>query len=110
MTTQQLHLLQHALGLDEYGRGRAYRRHYVGDEHECRPLVELGHMVEHRATELTGGSPLFIVTEAGERATRKGSPAPPKLSRSEQRYRRFLRADSGMSFGEWLKYERRDRW
>ncbi len=31
------------------------------------------------------------------------SPKPPKLTRSQIRYREFLRADSGLSFIEWIR-------
>lgn len=90
MTEAQLHTLQHALGLDQYGRGAIYRNHYVGGAEECRPLVSLGYMEEFRASDLTGGDPLFRVTEAGKKAVRSESPKEPKLTRSQLRYRRFL--------------------
>lgn len=35
----------------------------------------------------------------------EASPRPPKLTRSQMRYQRFLDADSGVSFREWLRYE-----
>ncbi len=103
MTPTQLHTLQHALGLDEFGQGRQYRNHYVGDPETCRPLVELGYMREHPASELTGGDPLFTVTPAGKEAVRVESPEPPVLTRSQKRYRQFLDADCGCTFQEWLK-------
>jgi hypothetical protein len=106
MSREQLHILQHALGLDEYGRGTMYRNHYVGGEDECRPLVAMGYMIERPASELTGGDPLFHVTESGKAAVSEHSPKPPQLTRAQKRYRRFLTADCGLSFGEWLKYER----
>lgn len=105
MKTEQLHILQHSLGVDQYGLGTMYRNHYVGGEQECRPLVALGFMIERPASELTGGDPLFQVTDAGKRAVREESPKPPKLTRSKQRYLRFLREDSSLKFGEWLKWE-----
>src|ERR1700675_2922297 len=103
MKPGQLHILQHALGVDQYGQGRMFRNYYVGGESECRPLVALGFMTEHRASELTGGDPWFRVTDIGKQAVRDLSPAPPKLTRSQRRYREFLNADSGLSFGEWMK-------
>lgn len=102
MTTEQLHILQHSLGVDQYGQGNPYRNHYVGGEMDCRPLVALGYMAEYPASELTGGHPLFRVTPAGKRAMSAESPAPPKLTRSQRQYREFLDADSGLSFMEWL--------
>ena len=80
-----------------------YRNYYVGGESQCRPLVTLGYMTEHRASDLTGGDPWFRVTEAGKSAMLSNSPTPPKLTASQCRYRRFLNADSGLSFHEWLK-------
>lgn len=108
---EQLSILQHTLGLDAHGRGRAYRNSYVVgpgcDGYErCRELVELGLMVEHRGSELSGGSPVFRATAAGEAWVRSESPPPPRLTRSQQRYRRYLDADSSFKFGEWLKLER----
>lgn len=104
MRIEQLHILQHALGVDQYGKGRMYRNHYVGGEHECRPIVALGYMTEHPASEITGGDVWFRVTEAGKAAMLAESPKPPKLTRSQKRYRAFLAADTGSSFKEWLKY------
>lgn len=109
MTPAQLHTLQHALGVDQYGQGNMFRNHYVGGENDCRPLVALGMMTEHPASELTGGDPWFRVTDTGKHAVRDLSPVPPKLTRSQQRYRRFLSADSGMTFREWLSVEREYR-
>jgi hypothetical protein len=103
MTKDQLHILQHSLGLDQFGQGVAYRNHYVGDPESCRPLVALGFMTEHPRSELTGGDPWFRVTDAGRGAVRDESPKPPKLTRSQLRYRRFLATDSGLSFREWLR-------
>jgi hypothetical protein len=100
---KQLEILQHALGVDEYGRGRMYRNHYVGGAQDLHPLVTLGLMREYPASELTGGSPLFRVTDAGKMAMVAASPKPPKLTRSQKRYRKVLAADCGYTFGEWLK-------
>ena len=104
MTQQHLEILQHALGVDQYGRGQQYRNRFCAgerDEPACRELIALGYMQQHRTTELF---PYFncSVTETGQLAMLAASPAPPKLTRSQQRYRRFLAADSDMSFKEWL--------
>ncbi len=107
MTAEQLHILQHSLGVDQYGQGKQYRNHFCAggeDVDLCRELVALGYMREYPASELTGGDPLFQVVAAGKAAMLAESPRPPKLTRSQQRYRRFLNADSGLSFREWLKY------
>jgi hypothetical protein len=113
MTPDLLHILQHSLGVDQYGRGQMYRSHFVTsagyrDHDVCLQLCELGYMVNHgqRMGELTGGSDLFIVTDAGKEAVRRESPQPPpepKWTRSKRRYQEFLNADTGLTFAEWLK-------
>ncbi len=105
MTSKQLEVLQHSLGVDQYGRGEMYRNHFCAggdDEEVCRELVTLGYMATFERSFL----PYYncTVTPAGKAAMLAGSPKPPKLTRSQQRYRRFLRHDSGLSFREWLKY------
>lgn len=88
MDKDLLHILQHSLGLDKYGQGRQYRNHYVAggdDVRKCRELVALGHMREHPANALTGGGPCFTVTRDGINAVAEHSPAPPKLTRGQQR-------------------------
>jgi len=83
-----------------------YRNHFCAgrkDEVVCRELVALGYMKNHYTTEML---PYYncSVTESGKAAMLAESPKPPKLTRSQQRYRRFLKADVGCSFREWLKY------
>ncbi len=141
ITPRQLEILQHALGLNKYGRCAAHedprgcRDHssdtlpghrnrfcaggecvssteavpLCGDRCDvcvCRSLVALGLMVQHKTTSWL---PYFncSVTDEGRAAVREQSPPAPKLSRSQQRYRAFLNADSGLKFGEWLKWESR---
>jgi hypothetical protein len=108
---EHLHILQHALGVDQYGRGTQYRNHYVSGPScdgfaDLRELVAMGLMVEHAPRELFGGDYCFTVTDAGRRALREHSPAPPRQTRSQKRYESFLRADSSLSFGEWLRVKR----
>lgn len=108
MTPQQLHALQHSLGCDEYGRGTRYRNRYVCDAGDptIDSLVALGFMRDHGAWKLTGGMHYYSVTPEGVAAMERESPAPPKVSRSRQRYLDFLNADSGLSFREWLGIRR----
>ena len=89
LTKRQLEILQHALGLDEYGQGRMYRNHFCaggGDREICWSLVEIGYMKNHPTTTVF---PYYncSVTEAGIQAVRDESPPPPKLTRSQRRYR-----------------------
>ena len=115
MDSKQLHILQHSLGLDQYGRGSTYRSHFVtgegSDDHaECMALVEAGYMGVRKNHPLAGGDDGFWVTEAGKLAAVANSPAPPKVSRSKQRYLDYLAYDSSMTFIEYLRYrDQRDR-
>lgn len=104
MTQEQLHVLQHSLGVDEYGQGAMYRNHFCAggtDVPICESLVALGFMETFTRTYL----PYYncSVTKAGRAAMLAESPQPPKLTRSQKRYRAFLKADTGGKFGEWLK-------
>ena len=104
MNSRQLEILQHSLGLDHYGQGKMYRNHFCAggyDEVVCRELVALGYMQQHSTTEWL---PYFncSVTEEGKEAVKRESPNPPKLTRSQKRYRAFLAADCGVTFREWI--------
>ena len=105
MTPRQLKTLQHALGLDQYGQGEENRNHFcasAADEPDCRALVEMGYM-RHHSTTAVFPDYNCSVTDAGKEAVRTESPAPPKLTRAQKRYRQYLREDLDMSFFEWLK-------
>ncbi|PSS62488.1 hypothetical protein C6558_21050 [Ensifer sp. NM-2] len=115
MNPKLLHILQHSLGLDEFGRGSMCRNRFVTGEGSidhplCMELVKLGHMTRIANVEMFGGSDCFTVTEAGKIAAVANSPAPPKVSRSKQRYLDYLAFDSSMTFIEYCKWrDRRDR-
>jgi len=114
MTPEQLHILQHSLGLDEYGRGTFYRNRFVTgegskDHADCIALVEQGFMSRIANVKLFGGSDCFTVTEEGKRAAVLESPAPPRLTRSQQTYRDWLNYDSDMPFIEYAKWKSRER-
>ena len=107
MTPKQLEILQHALGVDQYGRGEMYRNHFCAggsDEVVCRELVALGYMTSFEREWL----PYYncVVTDAGKAAMLAESPKPQKLTPSQRRYQRFLDADTGLKFREWLSAER----
>lgn len=92
LSPEHLHILQHALGLDQYGLGEMYRNHYVGGVEECRPLVAMGLMEEMKPRSISGGDIWFIVTKAGIEAVKNESPKPHKPTRSQKRmqdYRDF---------------------
>jgi hypothetical protein len=108
-----LHILQHAIGRNEYGKpkngNKDYRNHFCTgagstDFDTCREAVSLGLMTEHPPRAISGGDHIFRVTEAGKAYIAKNSPPEPKVTRSQARYRRFLNtAADFMTFGEWLR-------
>ena len=146
MTPRQLEILQHSLGVDQYGQTpkgyMPYTRNYFSagarDEPTCRELVAMGYMEHHvgatrialvsdcladlesgaqnigscsgRSNSDGGTNDIYSgfncsVTKAGKKAMCEESPQPPKLSRSQRRYRAWLDADCGMKFGEWIRYK-----
>lgn len=118
LAPELLHILQHSLGVDEYGQGNQYRNHYVAggvDVEHCRQLVSLGYMRERAGSVLSGGDPWFNVTPAGVDAVAFLSPpAPPPKKRSQ--WDEYLDHDSCDRFGEWLlggmkpEFEHRGSW
>lgn len=108
---EQLSILQHTLGVDQHGQGRPYRNHFcmgpgTTDYPHCQALVAQGLMTQHAGGALSGGSDIFMVTDAGKAFVRQRSSKPVPLTRSQRRYRNFLASgagDVGYSFGEWLK-------
>jgi inorganic pyrophosphatase len=67
-------------------------------------------MTEHKASEITGGDPLFTVTKDGIAAMKDESPKPPKVTRSQQRmadYRDFADAYD-CTFRDFLKIQSTD--
>lgn len=70
LSTRQIHILRHALGLAQCGR--EYRNRFVTgpgpgskDYPDCEALVSLGLMRRDEGSELTGGDYLYQVTDAG---------------------------------------------
>lgn len=114
MNAALLHILQHSLGLDEYGRGTFYRNRFVTGEGSidhpcCMELVALGYMTRSANVKLFGGSDIFTVTEEGKRAAVENSPPSPKLTRSQQRYQDYLSYDGSMSFIDYLRWKSHQR-
>ena len=115
MTPEQLHILQHALGVDRYGvspKGCTpyYRDYYIGEDKTADELVLLGYMVKLSGNAATGGDFCYRVTDAGKKAMRDESPKPPKITRSQQRmmdYRDFADAFE-CTFKDFLKIEKTD--
>lgn len=123
-TKEQLHILQHSLGLDDFGKDRYYKdgREYYGfmpnrnhfcaggkDADTCREMVALGWMTQHVTTEVFRDYNCSV-TEAGKDVVRQQSPKPPNLTRSQERYRRYLRlGDLFENFKDFLDYEKEMR-
>ena len=111
MRDASLHILQHALGLDDYGRGKSYRDHFVtgpgcDDWELCEEHLKAGRMTRRGPHELYGDSYCFTVTDVGRDFVLEHSPAPPRMSASKKRYLTWLRVADvypDMTFGEWLK-------
>ena len=114
-----LEILQHALGRDQYGiqqknGGVDYRNHFVASEGgdtigSCREAVAQGLATEHKASDLTGGDPVFFVTDKGKEYVATNSPKPLKLSAGQIRYQKWLDLDNGEKFGDYLKRKSRER-
>ena len=115
MNEREIDVLFHAMGYGPHGQVRERgRNHYVAggdDEVACRALAERGLMRFFRQDALTGGDPAFIVTTQGQQVVDDLAAEisdlvaanTPKMTRSQERYDRYLRQDPDLSFGEWLK-------
>lgn len=74
LSEQHLEILQHALGLDQHGRGEACRNHFCAgpaDEPACAELVALGlaYVFHPRQSPLPYYN--IAITDAGQKAVRK---------------------------------------
>lgn len=106
--SDQLHILQHSLGVDQHGRGEQYHNHFVTGEGStdyphCMALVEAGLMTRRAGNALSGGDDVFFVTDAGKAYVAENSPPPPKTTRSQRRYQAFLDSDTSQSFLDWVR-------
>jgi len=111
MKEELLHILQHSLGVDQYGQGNQYRNHFATgpggkDFDRCLELAAMGMMQDLGSREAWGKMHCFIVTPHGVDAVALESPRPPRLSRSKERYRRYMEiSDCFESFKHFLGYE-----
>jgi hypothetical protein len=108
---RQLEILRHSLGLGTRS-SEAWRNHFVCDpgalDHaDCVALVQAGFMERRPSSALTGGMDCFVVTASGRDHEARNRPREPMLTRAQKRYQAFLDADSGLPFGEWLRYRPR---
>ena len=105
---EKLHILQHSLGLDQYGQHGGHRNYFVAgaghsDYEHCQELVLAGLMTQTHGNSISGGDDVFMVTPAGKEWVAANSPKRPKMTASQLRYRSFLNAGGCLRFGEWLK-------
>ena len=81
MTPRQRDIMKHALGV---GRGApGWRNYFVtgpgsDDYDDCEALVAAGLMTKRSAGPLSGGDPVYRVTDAGQDAL-VGRPKPPNV-------------------------------
>lgn len=112
--SELLQILQHSLGVDQFGRGNQYRNHFVTGEGStdhpvCMEAVNRGLMTRHAGNALTGDMDLFYVTEAGKVYVAENSPKPDRKQKNRDRYSRYLSVSDCMpdlTFGDFLKREK----
>lgn len=108
VSKEQLDIMTHALGYN-YTPRRV--RNWFGvdpgnaDHANILELVKAGLMVDHGDVTFST-SRSYAVTEAGHELVRASLPKPKPITRGEERYQRYLREDSGLSFREWLGIRR----
>lgn len=104
LTERDLEILRHSLGLNER-TNEPYRNNYAANPGDLDYLVDAGAMFKGRA--IPGGLQYYHVTPEGIEAAKKSHEArKPKLTRSQRRYRDYLRVDGCFdSFGHYLKYQ-----
>ena len=111
MEKELLYILQHSLGVDEYGQGNQYRNHFATEPQNdnfvlCEQLCEMELMQDHGTREIWGDMHCFSVTPKGVDVIALESPATPKISRSKKRYQEYLKiADCFESFRDFLRYD-----
>lgn len=108
---KSLQIMQHTIGVDQYGRGEQYRNHFVTGEGSddfdtCNQLVNKGLMAVRRNHPLSGGDDCFWLTDAGKQFVAEHSPEHPRISRGKARYGRYLEyGDSFHSFKDFLYWD-----
>ncbi len=114
LTPQELHVLCHALGRDDYallpaGRVDEYRNHYDPGKEPPDEVVEMmDKLVEAGLLQryvCIGGWLMYRVTDEGRRQAIKQAPPAPRQTQAARRYRKWqsTRDAHGLSFGQWLR-------
>lgn len=115
LSPSQLHILQHSLGLDQYGRGSEYRNRFVTgpgskDWDDCQTLVSGACMYDHGPMSIAGGMHCFQVTDWGRLKMQEQNPEPPKISKAKQRYHEWMAVGEcyqDWNFIDWLRYKQK---
>jgi hypothetical protein len=106
-TKNQINILQHSLGVDQYGQGEQYRNYFAtgpdsSDFNDCTQLVALGLMKTQGPMKINNELHCFCVTPAGIDYVAFNSDKPPKLTKSQQRYKAYLKSGSEEGFFDFL--------
>lgn len=110
----KLHILQHSLGVGDYGDKPSYRNHFVAgpgstDYDNCMALVADGMMKRRAGSAISGGDDIFHVTPKGIDYVALNSPArppDPKMTRSQRNYQNYKKSESNESFAEYMGFVR----
>lgn len=110
---QKLQILQHSMGLDQFGRGTKYRNRFVSgpghhDQSSIDEMVRDGLMaVTNVSPGLLGeGGACYHVTRAGEAFIDANSPKPTKKTKSQERGARWREyGDRFDSFRDFLRWD-----
>lgn len=103
---KQIGLLHHTLGLSTHRRD-PYRNHFVAghghsDQPDLETLVSMGLMGRSPTPKFCDPKDeVFHATDAGKALALRELPAPPDPQKQSQ-HRKWLDADTGYTFGEWL--------
>lgn len=118
MMGNKLHILQHSLGVGDYGDKPSHRSHFVAgpgsdDYDNCMALVVDGFMTRRAGTAISGGDDIFSVTAAGRDHVALNSlarPPEPKLTRSQKNYQAYRHSECCESFAEWMGFKKQTHW
>lgn len=103
LSPAQLDLIEHATGRNYTPkRDRNWLLVDGKDRDLCREMCVAGLMIEGETVDMFDGETHFTVTSAGVTAYLRQRPEK-RISRGRQRYLSWLREDSGLRFGDWLK-------
>lgn len=110
-TPEQIHILQHSLGIAD--GHREYRNYYAVEDFnaDCEALCAVGLMVKSHGVpgydKLMWNMVHYHVTSEGKRVAYDNLPPPKKLTRAQRRYQAWLKASDviEMSFIEWCRSE-----